>query len=64
MASRNRIFPFFAVLCLFFLLPSISPAVSIPQRPGSYVVDLAGMVDSDTERKLNGYLQVRLSWLC
>lgn len=57
MASRNSVFSFFAILCLFFLLPSISPAVSIPPRPGNYVVDLAGMVDGDTERKLNGYLQ-------
>jgi uncharacterized protein len=57
MTSRNSVFPFFAVLCLFFLLPSISPAVSIPPSPGSYVVDLAGIVNNDTERKLNGYLQ-------
>jgi len=44
-----------AWLCL---LPAASAqSAAVPERPARHVVDLAGIVDDQTERELNGYLQ-------
>lgn len=42
-------------LCLAAASPAES--VTVPERPARYVVDLAGVIDAETEAKLNGYLQ-------
>ena len=46
---------------LFFLLvvfaTAISAAVSVPPQPPNYVVDLAGIIDSNAEASLNAYLK-------
>jgi len=42
-------------LCLVAASPAES--VTVPERPARYVVDLAGVIDAETETKLNGYLQ-------
>ncbi|MBW1696990.1 MAG: TPM domain-containing protein [Deltaproteobacteria bacterium] len=57
MKSKNRfgLFVGIQILCFFFV--SASLAVTVPQKPASYVVDLAGFIDDSTERKLNGLLQ-------
>lgn len=46
------------VVVLFGLVAAtIVSAVEIPAKPDRYVVDLAGIVDKTTEKRLNGYLQ-------
>ena len=42
-------------LCLAAASPAES--ITLPERPERYVVDLAGIIDAETEAKLNGYLQ-------
>lgn len=44
-----------AVFLFFSLL--IAHAISIPEKPDEYVVDLAGIVDSYKESRLNAYLK-------
>lgn len=46
-------------IALFVLLlaPSVLQAVTVPAKPNAYIVDLAGIVDDGTQRKLNGYLR-------
>ncbi|MCJ7772252.1 MAG: TPM domain-containing protein, partial [Desulfobacterales bacterium] len=41
-------------ICL--TIASLSHSDTIPDKPPGYVVDLAGIVDSDTESKLNSFL--------
>jgi len=45
------------ILCLLFLLQPFSHADIIPEKPGNYVVDLADIIDKNSEYKLNQYLQ-------
>lgn len=49
----------FSISFLLLFLPQASPAVqpAIPDRPPRYVVDLAGIIQDETEERLNGYLQ-------
>ncbi len=54
--KRNIIY----ILSIFFLsllTAQFSHAVSIPEKPGNHVVDLAGIIDNSTEAKLNQYLR-------
>lgn len=45
------------LLCLFIVKASFAVTPQIPQMPDNYVVDLAGIVDGNTEQVLNGYLK-------
>lgn len=51
----------FSVLLLIIIVSlsavTFSYAVNVPERPYNYVVDLAGVVENNTEMKLNRYLQ-------
>ena len=51
----------FSVLLLIIIVSlsavTFSYAVNVPERPNNYVVDLAGVVENNTEMKLNQYLQ-------
>ncbi len=53
--TKNAVFASVLFLCL--LAASAGMAVDVPEKPSSYVVDLAGLVDNATENKLNRYLQ-------
>ena len=55
--SKVSTIAFLLSLCLFLLPVPFSHAVSIPETPGSHVVDLAGIIDDSTEVKLNQYLK-------
>ena len=57
MKLKYNLITFLSILCLFFLTGSFSQAVSIPETPGNYVVDLAGIIDNSIEAKLNQYLK-------
>jgi uncharacterized protein len=57
MVLRNKNIIFWAVWGLFLAVLTNAWAVTVPQRPESYIVDLAGVVDPKTEMKLNGFLQ-------
>ena len=45
------------LLILISSAPSISAAIKIPAQPPNYVVDLAGIIDSNAEASLNSYLK-------
>ncbi|MEN8232350.1 MAG: TPM domain-containing protein [Thermodesulfobacteriota bacterium] len=52
----------FKLFILLFLIlvsfaPPISAAVRVPAQPPNYVVDLAGIIDSNAEASLNSYLK-------
>ncbi|MDF1592544.1 MAG: TPM domain-containing protein [Desulfobacterales bacterium] len=51
--------PIILIALGWLLLAAASPAegVTVPERPARYVVDLAGIIDAETETKLNGYMQ-------
>jgi uncharacterized protein len=57
MKLKYKLIALILILFLFVLPVSYSYAVSIPNSPGNYVVDLAGIVDNSTEAKLNQYLR-------
>ncbi len=57
MPFKHKFFRFLIPLMLCMLVVSASWAVTIPQRPSNYVVDLANIVDNTTEAKMNGYLK-------
>lgn len=42
---------------LYLVAASPAESVTVPERPARYVVDLAGVIDAETETTLNGYLQ-------
>jgi uncharacterized protein len=52
-------FNFFILLLLILVsfAPPISAAVRVPPQPPNYVVDLAGIIDSNAEASLNSYLK-------
>lgn len=46
------------VLAVFLFCPPLTAyAVTVPEKPAEYVVDLAGIVDSYSESRLNSYLK-------
>ncbi len=47
----------FALLLLLLLLPSPAGAVTLPEQPPNYVVDLARIINDGEEFKLNRYLR-------
>ena len=52
---------FSAVLICYLVMLAITVpclhATDVPEKPSNYVVDLAGVLDSATKSKLNGYLK-------
>ena len=52
-------FKFFILLLLILVscAPAISAVVRVPLQPPNYVVDLAGIIDSNAEAALNSYLK-------
>ena len=47
-------------ILLLLILVSFAPAgaaVKVPAQPPNYVVDLAGIIDSNAEASLNSYLK-------
>jgi len=54
--KRNLIY-IISILFLSLLTAQFSHAVSIPQSPGNHVVDLADVIDTKTETKINQYLR-------
>ena len=54
--KRNLIY-ILSILFLSLLAVQFSHAVSIPKSPGNHVVDLADVIDTQTETKLNQYLR-------
>ena len=57
MRLLNKPIILFAVGWLCLLAASPAESVTVPDRPARYVVDQAGVIDDQTEMKLNGYLQ-------
>ncbi len=57
MKLKYNLIALLAILCLFLLTVPFSYAVSIPESPGSHVVDLAKIIDNSIEVKLNQYLK-------
>ena len=57
MTSKTNFSVFLAFLLLCLMVGSVSRAVSVPETPPRYVVDLAGIIDDATENRLNGYLK-------
>lgn len=57
MVSKHKTPPIIAILFLLLFMPSNLPAVDVPAKPDRYVVDLAGIVDKTTQKKINGLLQ-------
>ena len=57
MTSKTRPSVFLAILFIIIIVGSVSHAISIPEKPLRYVVDLADIIDDATENRLNGYLQ-------
>jgi len=57
MASKFRRAIFLATLFLCLVAVCVSHSADIPEKPVNYVVDLAGIMDNATEKRLNGYLQ-------
>ena len=57
MKFKNSPAVFLATLLLCLLVVPCSHAISVPERPLTYVIDLAGIVDGSTESRLNGYLK-------
>ncbi|MBC8431053.1 MAG: TPM domain-containing protein [Desulfobacterales bacterium] len=57
MKSKYKFAACLATLFVCFVFASASHSVSVPEKPDKYVVDLAGIVDTTVENRLNGYLQ-------
>lgn len=59
MVSRSRRSPKFLLILLFWTYPALVGAVTppIPAHPSQYVVDLAGVMDSGRQAKLNAMLK-------
>jgi uncharacterized protein len=56
MRLRFRLF-ILLLLILVSFAPPISAEVRVPSQPPNYVVDLAGVIDSNAEASLNSYLK-------
>ena len=57
LAQTNKTAFFLTVLFLCLVVASVAQAINVPERPSTYVVDLAGILDSSTANRLNGYLK-------
>jgi uncharacterized protein len=57
MALRTKPKAFITAVFICFLFASVGRAVTIPEKPQTYVVDLAGIVNDTVKNQLNGYLQ-------
>lgn len=57
MKSKYKFAACLAALFVCLVFASVSHSVSVPEKPAKYVVDLAGIVDTTVENRLNGYLQ-------
>lgn len=57
MKSKYKFAVCLAALFVCLVFASVSHSVSVPEKPDKYVVDLAGIVDTTVENRLNGYLQ-------
>ncbi len=58
MACQSKAFKTLLLSLLLWAYPALAPAVTppIPAQPQQYVVDLAGVLDADTEARLNAML--------
>ncbi|MEW6599903.1 MAG: TPM domain-containing protein [Nitrospirota bacterium] len=56
MKSRNNYSVLFISLCILLSAFCASAEIAIPDRPYNHVVDLAGIIDDNTEAGLNRYL--------
>ena len=59
MASKSNCLLQLLFIVLFWALPVSLPAVTppLPAQPSQYVVDLAGVIDADTQARLNAMLK-------
>jgi uncharacterized protein len=57
MALRTKSKAFITVVFICFLFVSVGRPANIPEKPQTYVVDLAGIVNDTVKHRLNGYLQ-------
>ena len=59
MSCRIRLIWFLIIAFLSFILPTDSKALSlsVPSRPYNFVTDIAGIIDSSYENRLNQYLK-------
>jgi uncharacterized protein len=57
MASKIRRWVFLAIPFVCLVAVCVCHSGDIPERPLTYVVDLAGILDTATQKRLNGYLQ-------
>ncbi len=57
MPFKHRFIQLLIPLMLCMVMFSVSWAVTIPKRPPNYVVDLANIVNNETEAKMNSYLR-------
>ncbi len=56
MKSKRKFFLYISAIWICLTLASSSFSDTIPQSPPNYVVDLAGIVDSEAEAELNSFL--------
>lgn len=56
MKLTNKWHVLLSIIIFFLVTVTFSHAISIPEKPDNYVVDLAGIIDNNTETKLNRYL--------
>ena len=57
MKLANKFSVFLLIIIVSLSAVTFSYAVNVPERPYNYVVDLAGVVENNTEMKLNRYLR-------
>jgi len=57
MPSKRKLKYLIFTLVFFFSLLPPSYSTEVPEQPGNYVVDLAGIIDAVIEAKLNQYLR-------
>jgi len=57
MALRTKSKAFITAVFICFLFVSVGRPANIPEKPQTYVVDLAGIVNDTVKHRLNGYLQ-------
>ncbi len=57
MRLANKFFVLLLIIIVTLAAANFSYAVNVPEKPYNYVVDLAGIVDNNTEMKLNRYLR-------
>jgi uncharacterized protein len=55
--ARLILFAIAALLLCSFIIPVWAATPEPPSKPSAYVVDLANIINNETQRKLNGYLK-------